>query len=115
MTITATLDQIPAIVEEAKQAAHAAAKEYFETVLGGQDRWACGFASVKVYNVRSNSKIGKALINAGFRKSYDRSLELWNPSKFPCQNVDTLEQGAAAAAKVLKEYGFEVYSWSRLD
>ncbi len=115
MTITATLDQIPAIVEEAKQAAHAAAKEYFETVLGGQDRWACGFAWIDIYDVRSNSKIGKALQEAGFRKSYTRSLQLWNPSKFPCQNVDTLERGAQAAAEVLRKYGFTVYAGSRLD
>jgi hypothetical protein len=33
----------------------------------------------------------------------------------PVQNVDTLEAGAEAAAKVLRKYGFEAYSGSRLD
>jgi hypothetical protein len=40
---------------------------------------------------------------------------MWNPSKFGCQNVDTLEEGARAAAAVFKSYGFEAYAGSRLD
>jgi hypothetical protein len=40
---------------------------------------------------------------------------MWNPSKFNCQNVDTLEAGADAAAAVFKSYGFTAYSGSRLD
>ena len=35
MSITATPEQIPAIVQEAQQAAYAAAKKYFDEVLGG--------------------------------------------------------------------------------
>jgi hypothetical protein len=31
------------------------------------------------------------------------------------QNVDTLEAGADAAAKVFQKYGFEAYAGSRLD
>lgn len=115
MTITATVDQIPQIIEEAQLAANKAATEYFQNVLGGVDRCACGFAWIDIYGVRSNSKIGKALINAGLRKSYDRTLRLWNPSKFPCQNIDTLEKGAVAAAEVFRKYGFVAYAGSRLD
>ncbi len=115
MTITATIDQIPQIVEEAKAAANKAATEFFQDVLGGVDRYACGFAWLDVYDVRSNSKMGKALQEAGFSKSYTKSLQLWNPSKFPCQNVDTLEKGAQAAAEVLRKYGFTAYAGSRLD
>jgi hypothetical protein len=40
---------------------------------------------------------------------------MWNPSNFGCQNVDTLEKGAEAAAAVFKRYGFEAYAGSRLD
>lgn len=115
MTITATVDQIPQIIEEAQLAANKAATEYFQNVLGGVDRYPCGFASVKVYGVRSNSKIGKALIAGGFRKRQDHSLELWNPSKLYCQNVDTIEEGAQAATEVLRKYGFTAYAVSRLD
>jgi hypothetical protein len=115
MTITATVDQIPTIVEEAKQAAHDAATKYFNEVLGGTDRYACGFAWLDIYDVRSNSKIGKTLQQAGFRKSYSKTIQLWNPSKFPCQNVDTLEAGAVAAANVFRKYGFTAYAGSRLD
>lgn len=117
MTTISTLspDLIADIVEEAKTAAHEAASKFFQERLGGVDQYACGFAWVDVYNVRSNSKLGKALIAAGFRKSYTRSLQLWNPSKFPCQNVDTLEAGAQAAASVLNKYGITAYAGSRLD
>ncbi len=113
--ITATPEQIPEIVAEAERAAHAAASKYFQEVLGGQDRFACGFAWVDIYGVRGNTKLGRALTAAGVRKSYTKSLQMWNPSKFGCQNVDTLEAGAEAAARVFKRYGFEAYAGSRLD
>lgn len=113
--ITATPEQIPAIVKEAEQAAYAAAHKYFQEVLGGEDRFACGFAWVDIYGVKGNTKLGKALTAAGVRKSYTKSLQMWNPSKFGCQNIDTLEAGAAAAAAVFKRYGFEAYAGSRLD
>jgi len=115
MSVTVTPEQIPAIVAEAKEAAFSAADRFFNEQLGGQDRYACGFAWVDIYNVKSNSKIGKALINAGMRKSYTRTIQMWNPSKFGCQNVDTLEAGAVAAAAVFKKYGFTAYAGSRLD
>ncbi len=107
--------QIPQIHSEAQAAAQTAASKFFQERLGGRDQYACGFAWVSVHNVRSNSKVGKALQAVGFRKSYHGGLELWNPSKFPCQNVDTLEEGARAYAEVLKRNGIEAYAGSRLD
>ncbi len=115
MSITATPEQIPAIVQEAQQAAYAAAQKYFQEVLGGQDRFACGFAWVNIYGVKGNTKIGRALKECDIRPSYSGGLQMWNPSKFGCQNVDTLEKGAEAAAAVFKKYGFEAYAGSRLD
>lgn len=44
------------------------------------DRDACGFAWVNIWGVRSNSRLGKTLQTFGFRKSYDGSLQLWNPA-----------------------------------
>jgi len=81
------------------------------------DRDACGFAWVDVYGVRSNSKLGKWLAAAGFRKSYTGSLQLWNPSGFPTQSISILEAGAEAYAEVLKrKLGLDkVYAGSRLD
>jgi hypothetical protein len=115
MSVTVTPDQIPAIIAEAKEAALNAADKFFNEKLGGQDRYPCGFAWVDIYDVKSNSKLGKALINAGMRKSYTRTIQMWNPSKFGCQNVDTLEAGAEAAAAIFQKYGFTAYAGSRLD
>jgi len=115
MTVTVTPEQIPAIVNEAKTAAYAAAEKYFREVLGGQDRFACGFAWVNIYKIKGNTKIGRALKECGIRPSYSGGLQLYNPSGFGCQNIDTLEAGADAAAAVFKRYGFEAYSGSRLD
>jgi hypothetical protein len=115
MTVTVTAEQIPEIVAQAQQAAHAAAQQYFTDKLGGRDQFACGFAWVNIYKVRGNTKIGRALKSCNIRPSYSGGLQMWNPSNFGCQNVDTLAAGAEAAAQVFKSYGFEAYAGSRLD
>ena len=81
------------------------------------DRDACGFAWVNIWGVRSNSKLGKALQEAGFRKSYDGSLQLWNPSGAHTQSISILEAGAEAYARVITErLGLEkCYAGSRMD
>jgi len=108
-------EMIPQIHQQAEAAAQAAAEKFFREKLGGRDQYACGFAWVSVHNVRSNSKVGRALQAVGFRRAYGGGLQLWNPSKFGCQNVDTLEHGAEAYATVLKQHGIEAYAGSRLD
>ena len=111
-----TETQVPKIVAEAREAAYQAAMKFFKEKLGGQDQFACGFAWVDIIGVRSNSKLGKAILaEKCFRKSYTRSLQMWNPSSMMVQNVDTLEAGAEAAAEVFRKYGFEAYAGSRLD
>jgi len=110
-----TVQQIKDIVAEASQAATEAATLFFQTRLGGRDQFACGFAWTNIYGVKGNTKLGRAMKAAGIRQSYDKAFQLWNPSGMPVQNVDTLEAGAEAAAKVLRKYGFEAYSGSRLD
>ena len=107
--------EIEAIVAEAKAAAQVAANEYFNEKLQGVDQYACGFAWVNIYGIKGNTKLGRAMKAAGFRKSYDGAWQIWNPSKFPCQNVDTLEAGAIAAQNVFRKYGFTAYAGSRLD
>ena len=115
MSVTVNGVKVDTIVAEAKAEAEKAAKEFFQTKLGGRDQYACGFAWVDIFGVRSNSKIGKALTFGGFRKSYTKSLQLWNPAGLGVQNIDTLEAGAEAAAKVFEKYGFKAYAGSRLD
>ena len=104
------------ISPEGFPAAHQMAFEAAQDAVAGlPDNDACGFAWVEVYGVRSNSKMGKAMLAAGFRKSYNGSLTLWNPSRAPVQSIGVLEKGAQAYAMTLKYYGFEAYMCSRLD
>jgi len=108
------LDLVQDACNEAAQQARTAAKEALQKY---GDRDACGFAWVNVYGVRSNSKLGKALQAAGFRKDYTGALQLWNPSKAYVQSLNILEAGAYAYAEVLKQkLGLEkVYAGSRMD
>lgn len=110
-----------AIAQEARTAAFTAADNFFQEKLGGVDQYACGFAWVTVYpENKGNTRLGKqerrVLESMGFRKDWTgKAWQMWNPSKYACQNIDTLEAGASAAAEVFKQYGFKAYAGSRLD
>lgn len=101
--------------------AKTAADKFFQEKLEGIDQYACGFAWVTVYpEHKGNTKAGreerKVLESLGMRKDWTgKAYEIWNPSGHGCQNVDTKEAGAVAAANVLKKYGFKAYAGSRLD
>lgn len=111
-----TQDQVNAIVAEARTEARQAADKFFQEKLNGQDQFACGFAWVDIYGIKGNTKLGKMLKAAGVERSdYKKCFSIWNPANFGCQNVDTLEEGARAAAKVFEKYGFRAYAGSRLD
>ena len=109
------MKNIEQIVAEAEVAARDASSKYFNEVLGGRDQFACGFAWVSIFGVKGNTKEGREFKRLGIIKFYDEGLCMWNPSKFPCQNVDTLLEGAEAAAEVFRKYGFKAYAGSRLD
>lgn len=109
------MKNIEQIVNEAKQAAYNASSKYFNEVLGGRDQFACGFAWVNIYGVKGNTKEGREFKRLGIRKDYQGGLCMWNPASFPCQNVDTLLEGAEAAAEVFRKNGFKAYASSRLD
>lgn len=114
--LNVTAEQFATIHTEATKAAEQAAKEYFQTELNGRDSFPCGFAWVKVYGVKLNTKLGKAMKQFGFDKSYTGSgINLWDPSKLNCQNVDAKYSGAVAYAKVLKSYGINAVAESRWD
>ena len=115
-----TVAQIQAAVREAKEAAFEAADTFFKEKLGGRDQYACGFAWVNIWEfngkpIKGNTKVGRAMKAAGIRQDYTKAFQIWNPSGYGCQNVDTLEAGAQAAADVFKKYGFTAYAGSRLD
>jgi hypothetical protein len=108
-------EQIQTIVAEAKHEAYLAADKFFKEKLGGRDQFSCGFAWVDIFGIKGNTKLGRALKEAGIRKSYTGSFQIWNPANYGCQNIDTLEEGARAAAAVFERYGFQAYAGSRLD
>jgi len=110
-----TVDQIKTIVAEARHEAYLAADQFFKDKLGGEDKYSCGFAWVDIFGVKGNTKVGRAMKAAGLRKSYTGSYQIWNPANYACQNIDTLEAGAEAAARVFEKYGFRAYAGSRLD
>ena len=115
MTVTVNGVEVDAIVAEAKTAARTAAERFFQERLKGVDQYACGFAWVDIFGVRGNTKLGRALTEAGVKKSHTGAFQIWNPAEMYVQNVDTLAAGAEAAADVFKRYGFTAYAGSRLD
>ena len=110
-----TQGQVERMIAEARQAAYEAGMKFFYDKLGGKDQFACGFAWVNIYGIKGNTKLGKMLKAAGVTQDYTRAFSIWNPSGLPCQNIDAKEEGARAAAEVLRKYGFEAYAGSRLD
>ena len=115
-----TVAELKKIIEEAKAVAYMEA-DAFENKHFADGGWgACGFAWVDIYRhndvpLKGNTKLGKALKAAGVEQNWQRTFSIWNPSKYPTQNIDTLEAGARAAAEVFRKYGFTAYAGSRLD
>lgn len=109
------------IVEEAQAAAQKASVYYLTETLDGKDNYPCGFAWLNVYKmngekIRSNSKVGKGLALCGITKnSYEGTMQWWNPSDLPVQNVDCKYAGARAAAAVFAKYGFDAVAGQRWD
>ena len=107
------LDTLASVLDTAQKAAQKATEDF---LAKHGDRDACGFAWVNVYDVRSNSKVGKVLALAGFKKAYGGGLQLWNPSGSWTQCITAKEVGAQAYADVLRAAGIEkAYAGSRMD
>jgi hypothetical protein len=108
-------DFVRTVHDKATHEAQRVAEESLKKM--GGDWGTCGFAWVKVFDVRSNSKLGKALCSVGFSKAYGGGLEIWNPSKANTQSIQVKEDGARAYAKILKEeLGLEkCWMGSRVD
>ena len=116
-----TVDDVRAILAEAKEAARIAAQswlaDWVEKTGGNQygEPMYCGFASTKIYGVKGNTKLGKAFKAAGIEKDYSGAYSIWNPSGHGGQSMDVKEVGAQACAQVFKNYGFTAYMDSRAD
>ena len=110
-----SVEDLKTIVAEAKDAAYRAASVFEQEHFPNGGWGACGFAWVNIHGIKGNTKIGRRMKQAGVSQSWDKSFQIWNPSSYPTQNVDTLEAGARAAAEVFKRYGFTAYAGSRLD
>ena len=106
---------------EAAQAARNAVGKFLEdwTAKTGGNQYGepmyCGFAWVNIYGIKGNTKLGKRMKQAGYEKSYDGSLQIYNPSGHRGQSMDVKEAGAYAAAAVFTRYGFRAYAGSRAD
>ena len=116
-----TVDDITAIVAEAKAEAAVAAHTWlakWKEGTGGNEYGEpmyCGFAWINIYGIKGNTKLGKRFKAAGVERSYDGSLQIYNPSGHRGQSMDVKEAGAEAAANVFTKYGFKCYAGSRAD
>jgi len=111
MTAIANIPQLHAVAT-----ARAAAKAKELDAKYGQ-AWPCGFAWVNVTGIKLNTKVGKEFARLGFRKAYGykNTVQLWNPSGHPTQNMDVKEQAAEAYAEVFRAAGYEAFAGSRMD
>jgi len=107
-----TVEDIQAIIREAKSEAHHAAQSYIDT--HGEHAY-CGFAWVNIWDIKGNTKLGKRMKQAGLDKDYTGAYSIWNPSGLGTQCMSTKEEGAWAAALVFKAYGFKCSAGSRAD
>ena len=95
-----TLEQVKAIHIEATSAAQAAAQRFRDQ---HGEFGCCGFAWVNV-PVKASTRLGRALKEVGFRRSYSGGMDLWNPGGTPTQSMDIREHAAVAYASRLVQY-----------
>jgi hypothetical protein len=107
------LDVVALTVETGLAVARKASQDFFEK-HGDMD--CCGFAWTTVYE-KGNTKLGRALIAAGFKKAYGMGgLQFWNPGGIGTQSINVKEHGAHAFAEFLREHlGVRAYAGSRVD
>lgn len=106
------MDQVQSAVLEAVAEAAKATEDF---LVKHGDRDMCGFAWVSV-SEKGSTKMGRALLKAGFSKGYGGGLQMWNPSGNHTQCITAKEVGAEAAARVLTaRLGVTAYAGSRLD
>jgi len=116
-----TVEDLKTIMQEAKTAAAIAAQSFLDdwnASTGGNqygEPMYCGFAWVNIYGVKGNTKLGRAMKQAGYTKDYTGAYQIYNPAGYGGQSMDVKEAGARAAALVFEQYGFKAYMGSRAD
>ena len=116
-----TVEDLKTIMQEAKQSAAIAAQSFLDdwnASTGGNEYGEpmyCGFAWVNIYNIKGNTKLGRAMKTAGYTKDYTGAYQIYNPAGYGGQSMDVKEAGARAAAKVFEQYGFTAYPGGRAD
>ena len=116
-----TVEDLKTIMQEAKQSAAIAAQSFLDdwnASTGGNqygEPMYCGFAWVNIYGVKGNTKLGRAMKQAGYTKDYTGAYQIYNPAGYGGQSMDVKEAGARAAAKVFEQYGFTAYPGGRAD
>ena len=107
-----TLNTVELAVSVMHDVARKAAQDAFAKY---GDRDCCGFARITVYE-KGSTKMGRALLKAGFRKAYNGGLEMSASRYTNCQSLNIAEAAAEAAAKFLTEHlGVKAYDNSRMD
>ena len=116
-----TVEDLKTIMQEAKTAAAIAAQSFLDdwnASTGGNqygEPMYCGFAWVNIYNIKGNTKLGRAMKQAGYTKDYTGAYQIYNPAGYGGQSMDVKEAGARAAAQVFENYGFTAYPGGRAD
>ena len=107
-----TVEDIQNILALAKAEAYGAAQTHIDEY--GEQAY-CGFAWVNIHGIKGNTKLGRAMKQAGYTKDYTGAYQIYNPAGYGGQSMDVKEAGARAAAKVFEQYGFTAYPGGRAD
>jgi hypothetical protein len=116
-----TVLDLETILAEAKASAAIAASSFLDdwnASTGGNqygEPMYCGFAWVNIYKIKGNTKLGRAMKQAGYEKDYTGAYQIYNPAGYGGQSMDVKEAGARAAALVFTQYGFTAYAGGRAD
>tara|TARA_Y100000385_G_scaffold286450_1_gene348476 strand:+ start:624 stop:1028 length:405 start_codon:yes stop_codon:yes gene_type:complete len=116
-----TVEDLKTIMQDAKNAASTAAQSFLDdwnASTGGNqygEPMYCGFAWVNIYNIKGNTRLGRAMKAAGYTKDYTGAYQIYNPAGYGGQSMDVKEAGARAAAQVFTHYGFTAYAGGRAD
>lgn len=110
-----TAEELNNIIQEATDAGRAAADAAY--ARNGNSDWdACGFAWVNLYNIKGNTRLGRALKALGVRQEYgSRAFHFNANSCYTGQSISIKEAACDAMCTVFRRYGFTAYVGSRLD
>ena len=107
-------DIVNATVARARSVGGQAGLKYFNEIMGGVDSWPCGFSRV-IVKVKGSTKLGRALLAAGFRKDYGGGL-CKDFSGHIAQCMDVGVESNQAALEILRSnLDIVGYVTSRMD